>query len=142
LGERWTWTDRLTGSDPVTRRYNVLISDIDMVADNSQAFGSHPDDAGVMQSETYQNEVPTEHQTFGVGVNKFVMSRWYRPGTHARGLVELNFGAEDGSVERFDQVAWEPLSIGDHREGRLSAVPWTPGADWWPAVRVTVPVAN
>ena len=146
LGDFWTWTDEKSAQNMGrVYHFNALVTDIDMVADNNQVWGSHPDDRGHMINSTYQNQVPPEHERApGMGTNAFIMSRWWRgtgAGLHDRGLVDLNFAATDGAVTRFPKVAWTELVLGAETT-ELRGVPWTSEETYAGQIRCAVPKIN
>lgn len=89
LGDKLGWRD---GSHE--DRVSHLVSDLnDIHANNNWIEMSHPDDKGIVQSEAHN--APTETRSW-----------WYRNGSDGvpRGLVDLNFAYDDGSVLRYSKV--------------------------------------
>ena len=93
--------------------FSVLAGDQDLVAANvSSVTSSHPDDAGLLSNEVWQDG---EYLGGGPGpdaavlevtnaVSAFTMSRWSLSNSLARGVLDLNYAYDDGSVRRFNTV--------------------------------------
>jgi prepilin-type N-terminal cleavage/methylation domain-containing protein len=144
LGDRWTWTNTVRGQ---VEMHDVLISDLDYVADGSQTVGGHPDAEGVRRQYTRENEDQEVAVPGGGGamapfpVNKMVMSLWMSDiGVHQRGPIDYLAGAEDGSVRQYRDVAWDDL-LPANAEGPLRSVDWNMTTRYWPGLRATVPIA-
>ena len=124
LGDRLEWTDASRGQ---SRRYRlgVLASDVDWVMsiytegsviDAAQhVITSHPDAANVLYPQEVHNAA-------------WELTWWTHSETHERGVIDTNIGMDDGSVARWDDVAWDdarmvrlPISIGN--EANASADP-------------------
>jgi prepilin-type N-terminal cleavage/methylation domain-containing protein len=106
LGDRFGAYDSTTDR---TYQFPVLISDknLEHIAGSSQA--SHPDRSGRNRQDVYQDQAPAPSVVvfdLEVGGTKVTQSRW-RSGPGAagrRGLLDLNFGLNDGSVLRYDAL--------------------------------------
>lgn len=104
MGDRWTWLDKknVAGNPagPTLWSFNVIAGDTDIYSGGA-VQSSHPDDAGMMANYAYQNT--DFRKTAGF---KCVASLWevLDPG---RGLSDLNFAITDGSVSRYNGVAYK-----------------------------------
>jgi prepilin-type N-terminal cleavage/methylation domain-containing protein len=92
MGARFTWG---------TRSFNLLAGDYDIVNDGLTAYGSHPDRDGLMTNVKLQNQY----------------SQWRATNAKPRGLIDMNFAYDDGSVRRLGGVATTPAA--DDRIFRL-----------------------
>ena len=134
MGDRVAWTDDMTDwQNPRQHRFNLLASDRDVIWRQPEIHGTHPDDEGKLANIVFQNEewnpfVTAVSTAFGGG--KWVLSWWYTAEHNTRGLVDLQFAYQDGSVERFDGVTMTDERMA--RAGESSA--W---ADRWQAGQYT-----
>jgi prepilin-type N-terminal cleavage/methylation domain-containing protein len=120
LGDRFEWEGV---------RYNWLVSDHDLVGAGGGAHASHPDRDGIMQNLVLQDNAGSDAERTAIAQAgfRYTFSRWEslisgsivvnfvagapRPGD--RGLLDLNFGAADGSVIRSANVPAVPVPPGD-----------------------------
>jgi prepilin-type N-terminal cleavage/methylation domain-containing protein len=86
-------------------QFHVLISEEDMMQVDSRTHCSHQDAEGSQVMEVVIDGVvaPTTSPTTATET----LSRWRRPGSARRGTIEANYGFQDGSVTRLDQVRWD-----------------------------------
>ena len=114
LGDRWAYANASIGAD---WSFDVLASDTMYMNGVANVQGSHPDDLGTMINRVHQN------QDNGVpGGFKFVKSYWWS--NTGRGLVDLNYALQDGSVERYSKVGMIDSS--------MARVPtFNYGLGWW-----------
>jgi hypothetical protein len=112
LGDRWSWNGT---------RYDWLASDKDETSTGAWAANSHPDHAGVMVEQIYDNRFITGFGVGGVNVNgnPYVFSRWGMSGGHKRGPVDSNAAAENGSVIRNQNLIVNSDSTVDERLDRV-----------------------
>jgi hypothetical protein len=100
LGDAWESPEELQpGGGRVVRRYNLLVSDMDLrYGWNDYAQGSHPDRSpNAMFQMIFVNDLAY--------TRAWNFSRWSTPlGTMRRGLVDDNFAYDDGSVRRVNNV--------------------------------------
>ncbi len=98
LGDRFSWQG--TG-------YDVLASDFDIAEGNGLGIGSHPDKDGVWINQVLDNQ-PNPFNAGGAGqagaAARATISWWI--GNSPRGLVDLNYAFQDGSVRRYSDVKW------------------------------------
>jgi hypothetical protein len=98
----------------------VLVSDYNR-ADPAFFFASsHPDDKGVLTQVVQQNKEAhlAGISVAGIGASTFKVtgSEWNNWNNFVpRGLLKLNYGYSDGSVQRFDDVRTHVAGDGDDR---------------------------
>jgi hypothetical protein len=63
-------------------------------------IGNHPDADGVMFNEVKQDETVQND----IWQKLFTTSRWINYNNAQRGLIDMNFTRQDGSVERMSRV--------------------------------------
>jgi len=97
--------------------FRVLASDSDYVSSMAPvgAGSSHPDEADFLQPVVRQNFAAS-----GVFIQTY--SRWAFDGSARRGALDTNYAYDDGSVDRYNGVAWNEGEAGDPK-GRLVKVP-------------------
>jgi type II secretory pathway pseudopilin PulG len=92
VGDTWTWDNR---------QYNVLLGDMELLWNPANITSTHPDLGGgrapILTSSTI------DHEPVPVYLGNGTQSYWVS-GTRDRGLLDMNYTYEDGSVRRFDQV--------------------------------------
>jgi len=99
LGDRWTWQEKA---------YDFFIQDYDVVssAANQTSWNTHPDAKGVLRSDAAQDVG---------GPPGFTYSIWWINGANVfRGLVDMNFGSSDASVQRLTSVESSIGTTGEH----------------------------
>lgn len=108
LGDRMEFLDTVTDPNVAAmHRFRLLASDEDVSGPGTAySEGTHPDDAGVRPFRRWQNEKYDGNIMFQA-LPAYIGSRWEARGTHLRGLVDLNFAYDDGSVERHSGVKWD-----------------------------------
>ena len=89
VGDRWTYANAAIGAN---WRFDVLASDTVIMNGAVNVQSSHPDDLGKMINRVHQNQ-----DNGAQGGFKFVKSYWYS--NAGRGLVDVNYAREDGSVQ-------------------------------------------
>ena len=98
-------------------KYHLLASDIDSLHTPSVTpFTSHPDKDGVLQNLLRLDEggvVP------GIGRVNETRSHWTQANRN-RGMIDSNYGYEDGSVIRFPDVVSPITNLGDDRMDLIS----------------------
>ena len=110
-GDRFEALDSRYGTGQ-TYAYRLIASDKSLVRLDSGTQSSHPDPDGRMAANTGQNDTRNPAAELGniaVGGTKLTSSRWGAGGGIAqrRGLLDLNFGYDDGSVVRLEGVTIE-----------------------------------
>lgn len=108
IGDRLTWTDSVNYSPARTFRFTLLASDRDTINQGQELVdSSHPDADGLLVSMKWQSEdVSGGFGLLADTVIQATYSGWYRLGEAVRGKSDLNYGYDDGSIERFDQVLY------------------------------------
>lgn len=110
LGGRLTWNGN---------EFSVLASDRDVVhAGGTWVHGSHPDKSGV----TY-DEVLDQRQDTHFGGGTYTFSRWQSHTTNQRGLIDMNWLYDDGSVIGLTDV--------DTYDARMIPVPEFSHGNMW-----------
>ena len=108
VGDRLTWIDDVNYTPARTFRFSLLASDRDTINEGQRLVdSSHPDADGLLVSMKWQSEDVSGG--FGLLADTVVQttySGWYRLGESVRGKSDLNYGYDDGSVQRFDQVLY------------------------------------
>ena len=129
LGEKFTWRDPSNPAAP-EMAFGLIVNDRDTYNPTAglgnEAHFSHPDRDGVLVNLSLQDgtfmvgPIPNDHVT---------ISFWRGESTHLRGLVDGNYGYDDGSVRRHSGVA-----IGDERMVRIpewvNHNSWNNGNGW------------
>jgi prepilin-type N-terminal cleavage/methylation domain-containing protein len=119
MGSRMVWRD---AAGTKNYRFTVLACDDDLIINSDNwGHGTHPDADGKWSHIVMQDEgiiLPTP--IAGVAGLKVTLSRYTGP-PRDRGPVDLNFAFQDGSVERYDRIAW------DEPQERVVQVPYTSG---------------
>lgn len=92
IGDRWTWTNR---------GYSVLMSDMDLRWSSGQdtVFTSSHPDSGLMFNNVAE-------RAFSPFTTFITVSAWEAYGFATRLPLELNYGYDDGSVQRLAQVKY------------------------------------
>lgn len=118
LGDAFTWRGQ---------SYSVLVTDIDAIRGTGNlAYSSHPALDGSTQNKPQQDlQVSSFKQT----------ASFWAANAPRRGPADLNFGIDDGSVARFQELAYDAGQPGTPREGPIGGVPeamdgTNPDA-WW-----------
>ncbi len=102
IGDKLEWLDKSRGRNQ-QNQFRVLASDIDWLMpvytsqtqiSDQHVISSHVDFKGVMYLQKIVNHPDYE------------LTWWTHSETHERGTLETNFAMTDGSVARFDKVAW------------------------------------
>jgi len=118
LGNRFSAVDSFYGTGNVYE-YRLLVSDKNIVNNLTlETQSSHPDRLGLMLQTTSQNDTRNatlEMGNIAVGGRKLTQSRWGGGSNPPRGLLDLNFGFDDGSVLRLETV--------EVQDDRLRAAP-------------------
>jgi len=97
-------------------RYSILAGDWDGVFMNERSdIAAHPDYDGQMMQQTFRNHSFVTSQA--------TLSIWQSPGGSRRGLVDVNHGFTDGSVERFDGVRKLSVTLGTDGDDRMVNLP-------------------
>lgn len=99
MGSKLVYRDATTGE---SQSFRVLVSDWDASQGNTteRVHASHADDEGVMFELVQQN---VANQT---------RAMWYSDVTRERGKIDTNFALDDGSVKRYEKIAWDEASAG------------------------------
>ncbi len=105
MGDRFTWD----------RSFNLLAGDYDILQDGQFAVGSHPDRDGLMVNSPFQNRTS--------GGNICTYSQWGASNAKPRGLIDMNFAYDDGSVRRLNGMATNPVD-----DPRMLRLPYTSNA--------------
>jgi prepilin-type N-terminal cleavage/methylation domain-containing protein len=111
IGDRIRWTGNIGWSG---RRgagsYNLLVSDRDMPHQGGRIQSTHPDRDGRMVNRVCQNE-RFDLEATGTGADslKLTISTW--TGLTPRGESDLNYGFQDGSVRRYDQLKYNDTDM-------------------------------
>ncbi len=123
-GDRMEWTDN-SRSTSVRHSFSVLASDLDApypIPDSYwQVLAGHPDADGVLWflsvERTYS---PPQGLELSQG---YVLSWWGTDKTVERGPIDTNYAFTDGSVVRYNAVAWD--------DEQMARVPWSTSAWGW-----------
>jgi prepilin-type N-terminal cleavage/methylation domain-containing protein len=111
VGDRFSydWLDA-AGNDKVYQ-FRFLAGDHDFIDQNGgSAHGSHPDGDGVMFNVALENQDWSSVSPVANAANagrKLTISRWQSIETSQRGLIDMNFAVDDGSVQRYQRVRWD-----------------------------------
>jgi len=108
VGDRLEWKSDSDQSEPLYR-FALLASDPDHVrSGRNWAFTSHPDSEGMLFSVMLQDTDLGGVQFAAAGALKQTLAWWHKPDADARvrGVLDLNYAYEDGSVMRLDAVRW------------------------------------
>jgi hypothetical protein len=121
IGNRLTWVD-----STVTHRLNWLITDADNFNPPSPGWtqGSHPDRLGFLHNMAIEgggkdNPNPTTQVNNQTATE--TNSKWVWWAGWDRGEIEMNAGAADGSVTRYNDVR-------TYNDDRMARAPTTPAA--------------
>jgi competence protein ComGC len=115
LGDRWTYVPPGAGAG---WNFDVLVCDTVIMNGTTNVQSSHPDDEGKML-----NRARVNHDNGTPGF-KYVKSYWWSNNGTGRGLVDINFALQDGSVERYNKVGM--------LDSDMARVPYfNYGVGWW-----------
>jgi len=127
LGDRFTWQGD---------SFSTLTSDWDGIyVDSSVTISTHPDRDGTMWQTVFQDQdfLTGQYLPDGTGAGasgvKGTYSTWHGG---KRGVIDTNYGIDDGSVIRFNSVRWNEASDADPSD-RFIRVPQDRGKhrlDW------------
>ena len=108
LGDAFTWTNKLD-TETIVYTFDLLASDREVIGYNEQTQSTHPDRDGKLHQVRAQNQPNPwgSVDTFTIG--------WWRMWDHRRGLVDRNFAASDGSVQRLANLVVQPGGGPDER---------------------------
>ena len=121
VGDHFTYTEVGDGSTPpIEQRFNILTGDWDGVYTdaNPSHYSTHPDRDGIMIQWIQQDDDSTQQYTGGTRTRTpglmVTWSIWSSPTPDtSRGMLDNNYGFDDGSVVRFSDVppyAGDPAS--------------------------------
>jgi prepilin-type N-terminal cleavage/methylation domain-containing protein len=124
IGDRFSWYEMTDTGEQVIRRFDFLVTDRDAFG---SIFASHPDADGKMINLHMQNEDNELEDTYrdtggAAALSWLVASFWKGERSIGRGVLDLNYLHQDGSVRRLNNVVLE--------DERMVPVP-NAGSDGW-----------
>ena len=137
LGDKFTYSpppgDRYT--PPGEHSFDIIANDFDL--------STFPEDASPFGNASISSH-PDKDDKMAVNIQEFepthLWSRW-QASPYGRGLLDLNFGRTDNSVQRYSDVVCEIEPAGHVPDDRMVRVP-EGNADEWIHWRNILPAAN
>ena len=104
IGDRFTLTQTGTNNQSSVDTFRVLGGDYDAAYTDNNNFNAHPDHDGI----AYDRVIENNDFVVGLGIAaKVTWSIWQAPSGVHRSLVDSNYVFDDGSVQRYYDVAWD-----------------------------------
>lgn len=115
MGDRWTWSIRSSDATYFEHRFNILVSDLDLVEESTGLVeNAHQDRDGLLAASTHQDRraMPNERESGNTATYSY-WRRTTRPGGQGplRGHGDFNAALEDGSTHRYAEVPWDDQDV-------------------------------